>query len=76
MSVYDTTPAARRPVPMGAVAIFNVISGFERTVGRLFAWRNARATESALLKLSDSQLADIGLHRGEILEVAEDLARI
>ena len=51
---------------MGAITIFNVISGFERAVARLFAWRNARATEMALLKLSDPQLADIGLHRGEI----------
>ncbi len=38
------------------------------------AWRNARATEKALRSLSDKQLNDIGLHRGEIIAVAEDLA--
>jgi uncharacterized protein YjiS (DUF1127 family) len=71
MAVYSI----ERPVPLGAIAIFRVVDGFEHAIARLRAWRNARGTESALRKLSDQQLADIGLHRGDIAVLAETLAR-
>jgi uncharacterized protein YjiS (DUF1127 family) len=71
MAVYSND----RPVPLGAVAIFRVVEGFERAIARVRAWRNARGTEAALHNLSDRQLADIGLHRGDIAALAERLAR-
>ena len=71
MSVTDTT----RSAPLGAVSTFGVVSLFERAVDAFVAWRSARATADALAELSDKQLADIGLHRGDIADVAEPLAQ-
>ncbi|MBA3324709.1 MAG: DUF1127 domain-containing protein [Rhodobacteraceae bacterium] len=65
---------ANRSVPLGATSTFRVVSLFERAADAFAAWRNARATAVALADLSDKQLADIGLSRGEIAEVAETLA--
>ena len=64
-----------RAVPLGAVTTFRIVSLAERAWGAFAAWRNARATERVLAKLSDSELSDIGLHRGDIAAVAERLAR-
>jgi len=72
MSVYETTP---RPLPVGTVTTFRVVTAFEGLFGRLAAWRRARATERALRDLSDAQLSDIGLHRGLISDVADAIAR-
>jgi uncharacterized protein YjiS (DUF1127 family) len=71
MSVYETN----RSVPLGAVTTLRVVQMAERAIESFRAWRTARATEEALAELSDSQLADIGIHRGEIADVAQQLAR-
>ena len=71
MSVYETTP---RPLPLGTITAHRVVTAFEHLLARLAARRNARLTEAALLELSDAQLADIGLHRGEIREVVGSVA--
>ena len=68
-------PEVSRAVPLGSVTTFRAVSLAQRAVDALATWRNTRATEKALRRLSDQQLADIGLNRGEILEVAEELAR-
>ena len=39
------------------------------------AWNRARATERQLSELSDRQLLDIGVVRGEIAELAQEVAR-
>jgi uncharacterized protein YjiS (DUF1127 family) len=39
------------------------------------AWNDARQTRNALERLSDHELADIGLSRGEIETVAHRLSR-
>lgn len=65
---------ANRAVPLGSVSVFAVVTVFERAYDAFVAWRRARATEKALSELSDKQLADIGLARGDIGEVAESLA--
>lgn len=39
------------------------------------AWNDARQTRAALDRLSDHELADIGLTRGEIEDVAQRLSR-
>jgi len=41
----------------------------------LRAWNRARATERQLNELSDRQLLDIGVVRGDITELAQDVAR-
>jgi uncharacterized protein YjiS (DUF1127 family) len=71
MSVYEVN----RQVPLGSVATFRVVSLVDSAIVAVRAWRAARATEKTLFELSDAQLADIGLHRGAIGEVAEALAR-
>jgi uncharacterized protein YjiS (DUF1127 family) len=72
MLVHEFT---RQVPPLGAVTTFRFVSLLEGGVGSIVAWRRARATERALRKLSDHQLADVGLHRGAIAGLAEDLAR-
>lgn len=71
MSVINTN----RAVPLGSVTAFSFVSLFERVVDGFVAWRRAGATQKALSQLSDKQLADIGLHRGDIGELAQNLAR-
>ena len=73
MSVFETT--TNRSVPLGAITTFRAVSLFERAIDAAVAWHRARSTRVALRALSDGQLADIGLHRGEIEDVAEALAR-
>lgn len=63
-----------RAIPLGAVSTLRLVSFVERAIDGFAAWRSARATAEALNELSDKQLADIGLSRGEIVEVAETLA--
>lgn len=70
MSVTESRNAA----PMGAVTAFRVVTLFERAVDGFTAWRRARATAKLLADLSDKQLADIGVVRGQITDVADALA--
>jgi uncharacterized protein YjiS (DUF1127 family) len=63
MTTYDMS----RPAARGG--FFN---GFFAAV---IAWNDARQTRSALERLSDHELADIGLCRGDIDTVAQRLAR-
>ncbi len=63
MSAIDTTrPSASRL--QGVLA--QMIHGFA-------SWNDARATRKALSKLSDRELDDIGLTRGDIDAVARKL---
>jgi uncharacterized protein YjiS (DUF1127 family) len=39
-------------------------------VGRIAAWNDARVTRKALSQLSDRELDDLGLNRGDIDEIA------
>lgn len=71
MSVIPTD----RPVPLGAVTAFRVVTFAERAWEQFVAWRRAQATERVLNELSDAVLADIGLHRDDIAATAERLAR-
>ena len=72
MSVYETTP---RPLPLGTLTTHRVVSVVEQVFYRLAAWRRARLTEAALRDLSDAQLTDIGVQRGDIADFADSLAR-
>lgn len=56
-----------RPHGAGSSAS-TVISGL---FGRIAAWNDARVTRAALEKLSDHELDDLGLVRGDIDAIAE-----
>ncbi len=71
MSVYETNHV----VPLGSITTLRFVNAFERLTNGYAAWRNARGTRSQLNRLSDLQLADIGLERAEIEDLAESLAR-
>ncbi len=64
-----------RSVPLGSITTLRIVSFIERLWDGFIAWRTTRATTKALAALSDAQLSDIGINRGEILELAETLAR-
>jgi uncharacterized protein YjiS (DUF1127 family) len=68
-------PEKARAIPLGSITMFRIVNLAQRGADTLHAWHNARVTSTALQDLSDHQLADIGLHRGEISAVAEELAR-
>lgn len=46
-------------------------SFFSNILGSLAAWNDARVTRKSLSKLSARELDDIGLHRGDIDEIAQ-----
>ena len=68
-------PEESRAVPLGSVATFRVVQVAQRLLDAFTSWRNRRATRTELRRLSDLQLNDIGLHRSQIEELVEDLAR-
>ncbi|HRO12237.1 DUF1127 domain-containing protein [Amaricoccus sp.] len=72
MYASEVSPAA---APLGSVTTLRVVQLAQRALDAVAAWHKARVTRRELLLLSDQQLADIGLVRGAIAEVADSLAR-
>ena len=62
MAAYETT----RTAPFGAITIFRFVQSVNDKLAALAAWNDARVTRKALTKLSDRELDDIGLCRGDI----------
>ncbi len=62
MAAVETT----RPAPFGAISTYRAINGLTNAFGVMAAWNDARITRKALGKLSDRELDDIGLCRGDI----------
>ncbi|MFY8145490.1 MAG: DUF1127 domain-containing protein [Rhodobacter sp.] len=62
MSTIETT----RPAPSSAVATYHFMQFVSTGLGRVKGWSDARATRKALSALSDRELDDIGLCRGDI----------
>jgi uncharacterized protein YjiS (DUF1127 family) len=60
-----------RPAPFGAITTYRAVTGLSKFVTAMTSWNDARVTRNALNKLSDRELDDIGLCRGDI----ETLAR-
>jgi uncharacterized protein YjiS (DUF1127 family) len=60
MSVYSTN----RETTLGGTSIFAA------AIAAVSAWNDARVTRKALSKLSDRELDDIGLCRGDIEDIA------
>lgn len=55
-----------RPAPFGAIATYRTINTFSAAFAAIKGWNDARITRNALSKLSDRELDDIGLCRGDI----------
>ena len=68
MSVYESIQ--NRPVPLGSIGIFNVVSGVEGLLRRLREWNARRITVARLHRLSDDQLDDIGISRADVAAIA------
>ncbi len=67
MAAFDTTRTT-----YGSTGLFGRIGAVYTTAISAFAgWSDARATRNALSSLSDRELADIGLTRGDIDMVVE-----
>ncbi len=62
MAAVETT----RPAPLGAITTYRAITAMSRVARAVSVWNDARSTRNALGKLSDRQLDDIGLCRGDI----------
>ena len=62
MAAYESSRAA----PFGAISIFRSVQAVSEGVASFAAWNDARITRKALTKLSDRELDDIGLCRGDI----------
>lgn len=52
--------------PLGAISIFRSVQFATAAMTAVAAWNNARITRRSLGKLSDRELDDIGLCRGDI----------
>ncbi|WP_430736727.1 DUF1127 domain-containing protein [Roseicyclus salinarum] len=55
--------------PLGAG--FRATRLLAAVVGRIVAWNDARVTRRALWQLSDRELDDLGLTRGDIEDIAQ-----
>jgi uncharacterized protein YjiS (DUF1127 family) len=62
MAAVETT----RPAPFGAITTYRAINTLSNVVLAFQAWNDTRMTRKALNKLSDRELDDIGLCRGDI----------
>lgn len=62
MAAYQPSRAA----PLGAISISRSAPSLGGLWAALNAWNDARATRAALSKLSNRELDDIGLCRGDI----------
>ena len=71
MALYETTrsPVGGRSLPGRLSALFVAL------VSGVNSWNDARVTRNSLARLTDRELDDIGLCRGDIDEVAARLAR-
>ena len=70
MAAYETT----RTAPFGAISTYRLITFVGGALATVAAWNDARVTRNALAKLSDRELDDIGLCRGDIERIG-DIAR-
>ncbi len=66
MAAFDTTRTT-----YGSTGLFGRIGSlFTAAFGTVVAWNDARVTRNALQSLSDRELEDIGLIRGDLDSVA------
>jgi uncharacterized protein YjiS (DUF1127 family) len=62
MATFETT----RPAPFGATSTYHFVQFISNALVSVKNWNDARITRKALSSLSDRELDDIGLCRGDI----------
>lgn len=62
MAVFSTT----RPLTSGQVSAGRITKALFNVFAAVSAWNDMRVTRNSLAKLSDRELDDIGLSRGDI----------
>lgn len=62
MAAYETSRAA----PFGAITVFRMVQTVTNALEAMKAWNSARITRKSLSRLSNRELDDIGLCRGDI----------
>lgn len=62
MAAFETS----RPAPFGAISIFRAVQGVSTMLDMVAGWNDARITRKALSRLTERELDDIGLCRGDI----------
>ena len=62
MATYETS----RTAPFGAISVFRLVQSVGNFATSFQIWNAARITRNALSKLSNRELDDIGLCRGDI----------
>lgn len=67
MAIFDTT----RTNYGSASTASRFTSVFSAIIAHVVAWNDRRVTRNALASLSDRELDDIGLNRGDIDDVAD-----
>ena len=67
MAAFDTT----RPLAVGPTFGGRALNTVLRAFSTLVAWNDARETRDALQGLTDRELEDIGLVRGDIEDIAQ-----
>lgn len=55
-----------KPAPFGAITTYRFVQMIDVAFNAAVTWNDARMTRKALGKLSDHELNDIGLCRGDI----------
>ncbi len=66
MAAFDTT----RPAYVSATVAGQFVNFIVSLTAKLVSWNDSRMTRNALSSLSDRELEDIGLVRGDIDDVA------
>lgn len=59
-----------------APAAFSFTTGFARALAAVQNWNDARVTRKSLSRLSERELEDIGLCRGDIDRIAREGAKV
>ena len=60
------TYATSRTAPFGAITVFRMVQSVSNVAASFQTWNAARITRNALSRLSNHELDDIGLCRGDI----------
>ncbi len=55
-----------RPAPFGAISTYRLVAGIERAFDIYKSWNEKRLVARTLNSLTDRQLEDIGLVRGDV----------
>lgn len=71
MASYDTM----RNVVVGQSIANRFFSAFTGVSGSVASWNDTRVTRNALSKLSDHELDDLGLSRGDVANMTGRLGR-